>query len=197
MEFEAFPKIPRLFREVVVTEKIDGTNAAVVIEPVPDTDDFTPGVRVGDYIVYAQSRKRFVAPGFDNHGFAAWAWEHAEALTAALGPGRHFGEWWGQGIGRGYGLDHKRFSLFNTARWAEVDFAAHGLDNVAAVPVLDTGSTDITGAARNGLNLLLLEGSHAAPGFDRPEGVIAYHAATNQMFKATLENDDRGKEYGA
>jgi hypothetical protein len=29
--FEAFPKIARLFREVTITEKIDGTNAVVSI----------------------------------------------------------------------------------------------------------------------------------------------------------------------
>ena len=31
MEFEGFPKIARLSREIVVTEKIDGTNARVCI----------------------------------------------------------------------------------------------------------------------------------------------------------------------
>jgi hypothetical protein len=32
MDFVGFPKVPRLSREVVVTEKIDGTNASVLIE---------------------------------------------------------------------------------------------------------------------------------------------------------------------
>lgn len=34
-EFEGFEKIPRLNREMIVTEKIDGTNASVL---VPDDD---------------------------------------------------------------------------------------------------------------------------------------------------------------
>ena len=34
-EFKTFGKIPRLFRECVITEKIDGTNACVVIEQFP------------------------------------------------------------------------------------------------------------------------------------------------------------------
>ena len=31
--FEMFPKVPRWNREVVITEKIDGTNSAIIIEP--------------------------------------------------------------------------------------------------------------------------------------------------------------------
>ena len=32
LEFRPYPKTPRLNREIVVTEKIDGTNGAIVIE---------------------------------------------------------------------------------------------------------------------------------------------------------------------
>jgi hypothetical protein len=32
LDHRAFPKIPRLFREVIATEKIDGTNAIVHID---------------------------------------------------------------------------------------------------------------------------------------------------------------------
>lgn len=38
MTFEAFPKIPRLNRDITITEKIDGTNVAVVIEPAASSD---------------------------------------------------------------------------------------------------------------------------------------------------------------
>ena len=51
-EFRAWPSIPRLYRDCVITEKIDGTNAAVVV-----TDDGQ---------VYAQSRKRVITRGDDN-----------------------------------------------------------------------------------------------------------------------------------
>src|SRR5690242_770744 len=60
--FQAWPKIPRLFRRFIITEKIDGTNAAVVV-----TED-------GE--VLAQSRTRFITPDSDNFGFAAWVKEH-------------------------------------------------------------------------------------------------------------------------
>jgi hypothetical protein len=32
-DFQSFSKIPRLMRECVVTEKIDGSNAQILIEP--------------------------------------------------------------------------------------------------------------------------------------------------------------------
>lgn len=34
--FQPWPKTPRLFREIVVTEKIDGTNAQVFIFPAKE-----------------------------------------------------------------------------------------------------------------------------------------------------------------
>src|SRR4051812_4307796 len=104
-QFQAFPSIARLFRECVVTEKIDGTNGVVHV-----SDD--------GLTVTAGSRSRWITPEADNFGFARWVAEHAEELRA-LGPGFHFGEWWGSGIQRRYGLDEKRFSLFNVGRWGE------------------------------------------------------------------------------
>lgn len=104
IEFKEFPKIPRLKREVVVTEKLDGTNACVVID-----DDGT---------VAAQSRSRLITPTADNYGFAVWVEANKEELKQ-LGPGYHYGEWWGQGIQRRYGLLEKRFSLFNVGRWTD------------------------------------------------------------------------------
>src|SRR5438105_3732245 len=100
--FEEFPKIARLSRDCIVTEKIDGTNAQIFI-----TEDGT---------IHFGSRSRWITPENDNYGFARWATEHKEDLLK-LGPGRHFGEWWGCGIQRGYGLKEKRFSLFNVMRW--------------------------------------------------------------------------------
>src|SRR5690242_15477805 len=106
IEFEAFPKIPRLRRDMVVTEKIDGTNAAIGIKPA-GTFNFEEGpdpaiiacVGVGDddYVVYAQSRKRLITPDADNYGFARWVVDNAQTLALDLGPGLHFGEWWGHG----------------------------------------------------------------------------------------------------
>lgn len=174
-EFKPFPKIPRLNRDCVITEKIDGTNACVVIG--------------GDGTIGAQSRNRTITPEQDNAGFAAWVYANAESLTADLGPGYHYGEWWGRGIQRGYGQEQKRFSLFNVSRWDGVEFATPGL---GVVPVLYRGpfTTDEVAAT---VRRLAASGSIAAPGFMRPEGVIVYHLAAGQLFKVTVERDEEPK----
>ena len=171
--FEEFPKIPRLSRECVVTEKIDGTNGCVLI--------------LEDGRVIAGSRTRWITPESDNFGFARWVAEHAEELRTGLGVGRHFGEWWGLGIQRRYDQDRKRFSLFNTSKWAETRPACCDV-----VPILYSGlfhSASIDEALAN----LKEKGSVAAPGFMKPEGVVIYHVALRGYFKKTIEKDDAGK----
>lgn len=181
-EFVAWPKTARLNREIVVTEKIDGTNAAV-------------GIRE-DLTVYAQSRTRLITPEQDNHGFARWVAEHAEPLASLLGPGLHFGEWWGSGIQRGYGLSkgEKRFSLFNTARYEAVDFTE--IPAVAVVPVLYQGPFSQSAIERCVKSLAAL-GSMAAPGFTDPEGVCIFHTAARSVFKVTIKGDESPKSTAA
>lgn len=170
--FVGFPKMSRWSRDIIVTEKIDGTNAQIYISE--DLEE----VRAG-------SRTRWLTLDFDNFGFASWVEENKEELRK-LGPGHHFGEWWGRGIQRGYGLTERRFSLFNTTRWLEnpdKPVVCH------VVPVLYEGPMDevhiyaALGGLRGG-------GSRAALGFMRPEGVVIYHKAANTLFKKLLENDD-------
>lgn len=199
MEFKPYPKTPRLKRSVVFTEKIDGTNAQVVITALDNANveddlhmvshlfasDTTPelGMWVG-------SRNRWITPGksTDNYGFAQWCRENAEELFK-LGEGQHFGEWYGQGIGRGYGLTERRFALFNTARWGK-----HNPNTPAcceAVPVLHVGDFS---EADKVLEALRWGGSVAAPQWEvPPEGVIAFHSASGSVFKMLLENDDKPK----
>lgn len=176
-EFTPWPKTPRLFRPITVTEKIDGTNAAVHI-----ADDGT---------VTAQSRNRIITPDADNYGFAAWVSANAFDLGSALGTGLHFGEWWGVGIQRGYGLFSRRFSLFNTDRHADLAVNIGGVD-VQPVPVLGRGPMD-TELVSACLETLVEDGSRAAPGFLNPEGVCVFHHATRQVFKVTLDKNDAGK----
>lgn len=175
--FEPFPKVPRLNREVIVTEKIDGTNAQVFI-----ADD-------GVTMLFG-SRTRWITPEQDNHGFARWATENRDELLK-LGPGRHFGEWWGSGIQRGYGLSkgEKRFSLFNVSRWAD-DAVRPACCQV--VPELFRGNFS-TNDVNNCISFLREDGSVAAPGFMKPEGVIVFHVAANAGFKVTLEKDEEPK----
>ena len=188
MEFQAWGKTPRLNRQMVVTEKLDGTNAAVVIAD-RNKEHSLGAIAVTDgYAVFAQSRKRFVTPQSDNFGFARWVSENAPGLVEALGPGTHFGEWWGQGIQRGYGLKEKRFSLFNTNRWEYNDPRHEGVPGLGTVPVLFTGLFD--SSIINDIVTYELEESYAAPGFNNPEGVVVWHDAARQSFKVLKENDD-------
>ena len=208
IEFQGFGKIPRLNRDIVITEKIDGTNAAIGIKFVsfdpfagdPDIpDDVFVIHRGGEDVnhmlnlafIYAQSRKRIITPKQDNYGFARWVYDNAQTLLTDLGEGLHFGEWWGGGIQRGYGLEKgdKRFSLFNVKRWHDEPFQTPG---VAAVPILFQGPFT-TPSVNRALTDLRDFGSSAAPGFKQPEGIIIYHTAGNLLFKVTIENDEKPK----
>lgn len=218
-EFVGWPKIGRLNRDIIITEKIDGTNAAV-------------GITAGG-IVYAQSRTRIITPQNDNAGFARWVEQHADALREHLGEGLHFGEWWGVGIGRNYDLSERRFSLFNTKRWYNdvtglMALAALRGKGVAVytVPVLYEGPWTGTFGYKNEagewqstteahdppwdaimntanprprfapnfiIEWLQRVGSQAAPGFARPEGIVIYHRAGDICFKVTIEKDEQWK----
>lgn len=190
-DFVSFGKIPRLSRDMIVTEKIDGTNAQIY-----NGED-------GEFLV--GSRKRWITPGkdTDNSGFAAWAYEHKEELQE-LGHGHHFGEWWGQGINRNYGLDHKRFSMFNVIRWCEEADEPQRIITgnptqekyqeclpfcVSLVPVLYRGPFDLE-VVDSILDSLEAQGSAIVPNFMSPEGVVVYHVAGGSMFKKTILHDD-------
>lgn len=193
--FEEFPKIARLSRNCVITEKIDGTNASVRIalrnELSEEEQALAKVVDLSNTAAYflVGSRTRYITPQQDNHGFAAWAYAHAEELAVGLGYGLHFGEWWGSGVQRGYGLQkgEKRFSLFNVARWGE----AHP-ECCSVVPVLYKGLFS-SQAVEDAITRLRTEGSLAAPGFMQPEGVVIYHEAARILFKKTLLKDEAPK----
>lgn len=180
--FVEFPSIARLARPCIVTEKLDGTNAQILI-----TEDGR---------MFAGSRSRWVTPGADNFGFAAWAQVNRDELMG-LGVGSHFGEWWGSGIQRGYGLTkgEKRFSLFNAGRWAA--YGSPVIDEkqeyspacCSVVPVLLRMTEFDTRCVENTMAILAREGSQAAPGFMKPEGIVVWHEAARVLFKCTLGGD--------
>jgi hypothetical protein len=194
IDFIEFPKIARLSRECIVTEKIDGTSGTLYISPE------------GEFLV--GSRTRWITPDDDNHGFARWAIDHKDELTS-LGQGWHRGEWWGSGIQRGYGLPkgEKRFSLFNVIRWCLHKQEPQQIPTgdpriiklqevlppcVGLVPVLYRGLFD-TKVVGNCLSTLQINGSQASLGFMRPEGVVVWHVAGNIGFKKTIERDEERK----
>lgn len=138
-----------------------------------------------EYWIGAQSRKRMITPTSDNLGFAGWVHDNARSLVRELGPGRHFGEWWGGGVRRGYGLNERRLSLFNTRKWSAEEFTTPGL---GTVPVLYEGLFD-QAEIEEAAYYLNSGGSVAAPGFDRPEGVCVYHHRADTVFKYTFDGD--------
>jgi hypothetical protein len=146
MEFKEWPKIPRWSNEsYVITEKIDGTNGCIVI-----TED-------GDIFVQSRSRILDETSSGDNYGFCKWVSGNRDALLA-LGVGYHYGEWWGEGINRNYGLKERKFSLFNI-------WHPSVPEGVETVPVIEK-NYDRAMARLKGI------GSIAAPGFMKPEGFV-------------------------
>ena len=175
-DFIPFPKIPRLKRGCVITEKIDGTNAQIVIGE--------------DGSIRAGSRNRWITPQDDNYGFAGWVERNKEELLQ-LGPGQHFGEWWGNGIQRNYGLKEKKFSLFNSGRWSTGRPACCDV-----VPVLYAGEFN-SDSVETVLAKLVDTGSIAAPSFMKPEGIIVFMTASGHLYKVLAENDDKPKGLAA
>lgn len=167
-----FPKIPRLSREMVITEKLDGTCCVVAI-----CEDLGE-IRFG-------SKSRWLTEEFDHYGFWKWADSHREELLG-LGHGYHYGEWWGGGCQRCYGKKKgdMQWSLFNAERWRETPPPSC----CSVVPVLYRGEFS-TPAIEECMSRLAESGSVAAPGFMRPEGVIVYHSAGKNLFKKTFGTD--------
>ena len=192
--FEPFPKLARFSHDWTVTEKIDGTNGQIIVvrKGDPRLNPQIDGIIIetGDHYVMAGSRNRLLRPDNDNHGFAKFVADRAEEIVEKLGEGRHFGEWYGQGIGpRGYGVNPKRFALFNAGRWTGQELP----DRFDVVPILFQGYLADAAIFDNQLERLRLEGSRIAPGFMKPEGIVMYHGPSRTSFKKTFDYDEAGK----
>ena len=171
--FNSYGKIPRLFKDCIITEKLDGTNALIY---------------VANNVVMAGGRHRWLTVDADNFGFAHWVDANKEDLLE-LGDGYHWGEWWGKGINRGYQTVGKQFSLFDAIRWNPSVLKPRCC---RVVPILYQGifSTQI---CEEMLAYLTQMGSVAAPGFGNPEGIVVYHTAARARFKVTLRDDTKPK----
>ena len=212
MNFKPFPKMARLRRECLITEKIDGTNASICIGAYDPLDPYCIGIQYTENVplgMWVGSRNRWITLEDDNFGFARWAYDHTAELFN-LGEGHHFGEWWGSGIQRNYGFTNgeRFFSLFNAGRWVEHDKPTYGIKNpnpkappkftenapacCKVVPIIYEGIFD-TDCIKTELAALERFGSLAAKGFMNPEGIIVYHKAAGVGFKMTLDNDDQPK----
>lgn len=227
MDFVAWPKLPRLHKDIVVTEKIDGTNAAIIVESIPNPRpdlDVEPRTRISLYggekyepaqlagadgsliLVGAQSRKRLITPEQDNFGFAKWVFDNAAELVEVLGVGRHYGEWWGSGIQRGYGLPKgsKRFSLFNVSRYTPI-IEGRAQSTSDSTPLIDTLQLGVVPtlyqgpfseqAIEDAMQTLDELGSRASVGFKPAEGVVIFHEAAQQLFKWPFDPEPKGTPY--
>jgi hypothetical protein len=213
LDFNAVPKMARLSRTAIITEKLDGTNAQILITSVQNeiaesNKNIIASWKNGEEtkVMLAGSRQRWITPDNDNFGFAKWVEDNAEELSK-LGNGRHYGEWWGQGIQRKYNMKECVFSLFNAIRWCAYDaepkqivtadpriskMQENAPECCRIVPILYDGvfSTDAVDWV---LSALKKHGSSAAPGFMNPEGVVIFHEAGNVGFKKTIDHDELPK----
>lgn len=170
---------------------------------------------INDYALYekngiylfAGSRTRWLntLKNGDNHGFAKWVQKNAEELFK-LGEGRHYGEWYGKGVNRNYGLTENRFALFNVGKWHKEEIRLVSVDPKTkeekyteqcpncceVVPIIAEGlfTTELIESC---IQCLKDNGSIAVPGFMKPEGIIVFHEASGKLFKVTCENDDKSK----
>lgn len=201
LQFVPMPKLNRLRDEYMyITEKIDGTNAHVVIYEEFVQGDGTPididtdGINLETYTsavpkrrVQAASRNRYISPEDDNHGFAKWVQENEETLSK-LPLGRHYGEWWGKGIQRGYDAPEKKLSLFNQSLREIIQI----VPCIDFVPILYEGPFDLHKI--DGVMEALKEGgSKASAGFMDPEGVVVWLKRSRQFFKIAFDDRHKGE----
>jgi len=165
-EFIAWPKIPRYENDVVIiTEKIDGTNACIAIH--------------NDGSYHVQSRKQIITPEKDNIGFARWVVNHLDQVMQ-LGVGYHYGEWWGGNNQRGYGVE-KQFSLFNSGKWNKTNLPK----DINVVPILYQGKL-VPEIVEKIKNDLITNGSVVVPGWMKPEGFCIYYTQSKTYQKVII-----------
>jgi hypothetical protein len=168
VEFKPWPSIPRENPfKVTVTEKIDGTNACIIISE--------------GKIVGVQSRNRLITVDDDNYGFAAWVSENNDDLLG-LGDGYHYGEWAGIGIQKNpHNLDCKKLYLFNTFRWNKNNPNRPKCCDV--VPILFEGLLE-SGVIEKHLEELK---SKTCANYI-PEGIVVYYHAFRSYTKHTIKS---------
>lgn len=201
MEFKPMPEIKPMGKsQMQMTQKIHGSNAQVFIIPAESRnktrtvytengyhnetyeDPNVLDVNGSLYELFCGSRTRWIYPGDDNFGFAAFVHAHKEEFIQKLGVGQHFGEWAGPGINSGEGLKVKTFVLFEYWKFPKERPLP---PNCVPVPVLYEGPIDLAAIERV-MEDLKINGSKLVPGFMRPEGAVIQAMGTRfkKVFKA-------------
>jgi ATP-dependent RNA circularization protein (DNA/RNA ligase family) len=179
-EFQPWPKISRLKTNIVtVTEKIDGTNACVVVKD--------------GKVVGAQSRNKIITRTDDNMGFANWVWDNQEVL-ATLGEGYHYGEWAGPGIQKNpHCLDKKYFFLFDTRRWDYLEHCeAHKICRIVPkIYIGDFATVEELCYPEEPKTVLIKEGVANGNEDSNPEGFMYYFHAFRTHLKAPIREADK------
>lgn len=180
-QFKGWGSTPRENKNKTVLEKIDGTNACVVIY---------------DGQVKAQSRKRMITPDDDNYGFAKWVYDNAGVLMDTLGFGYHYGEWFGPGIqGNPLGVESKRFALFHATKYTEDNgYELNKVDGLETVPLLHHGQCNIWTIPQIVEDLEMYGSKVKGTATDgtvaaKAEGIIVWNNETKTRTKILLEND--------
>ncbi len=182
VEFKEWPKIPRggPNEEVTITEKIDGTNACVIVEVQPDGTN---------KVVGCQSRTQLLTDGKDNYGFRAFVLDNQDEL-AKLGEGYHYGEWAGEGIQKNHhNIKGKKFFLFNSERWR--DGRQERPACCGCVPVLYEGPLIIekmSGTINAIDDAMTALWDNAKDGGWYPEGIVVWYHKGRRYEKHTFEN---------
>jgi hypothetical protein len=168
MEFKEFPKIQQLLKtRLQITQKLNGTNAQVVIFDTPGGIDIKCG-----------SRNRWITPDDDNFGFARFVYENKADFIEKLGIGTHFGEWCGPGIQSSEGLSVRTFVLFEHWKYPSDRLLPV---NTIPVPVLYIGTYEDNVIAET-ISKFKIEGSKLVPGFMRVEGVVVNLGGHNYKY---------------
>jgi hypothetical protein len=171
-KFIGFPKMSRdIIGDVIITEKLDGTNACVIIE--------------NGEIVGVQSRKRMINVDDDNYGFASYISQNEE-LILKLGDGYHYGEWCGLGIQKNpHNLDAKYFYLFDTRRWNTDNEPPEGIRRTRTLYTGTLNSNTVEDCMKQ-LELYAEENNYKA------EGVVVRYILLRINEKHTFKNS-KGK----
>lgn len=191
MKYPSFNKIERLENiYCIISEKIDGTNGLIEIN--------YDSVKFG-------SKNRYLESHEDNAGFMNFYSYHknifintakelnekeieisGETLTKyeEIYPIHIYGEWFGKGIQRGYGLDKKFFMPFNP-EYAEL-LIEHEVPHIVRPYILYEGKFSEK-VATSSMHFLKEEGSYVIPKYMKPEGIVIYFPKYNFYLKDTFE----------
>ena len=178
VNYNSFPSIERLENiYCIISEKIDGTNGLIEINET--------NVRFG-------SRNRYVFFNDDNAGFANFFRDYEarfkdaakDIITDESYPLRIYGEWFGCGIQRNYGLKDKFFMPFHL--FYSKKLIEYQIPNIVTPNIMYAGkfSIEVVDAC---MQQLKLDGSGVVKNYKQPEGIVIFFPKYNFRLKETFD----------